>query len=46
MNEKMDCGDIILKEEIAIDGEDTNITLSEKLADIGARALMKAMESI
>jgi methionyl-tRNA formyltransferase len=46
MNEKMDEGDIILKKEIAIDKEDTNITLSEKLADIGADALMEAMESI
>jgi len=46
MNEKMDGGDIILKKEIAIDKDDTNITLSEKLADIGADALMEAMESI
>lgn len=46
MNEKMDEGDIILKKEIAIDEEDTNITLNEKLADIGADALMEAMESI
>ena len=46
MNEKMDEGDIILKKEIAIDKEDTNITLSEKLADIGADALMEAMESV
>jgi methionyl-tRNA formyltransferase len=46
MNEKMDEGDIILKKEIAIDKEDTNITLSEKLADTGADALMEAMESI
>ncbi len=46
MNEKMDGGDIILKKEIAVDEEDTNITLSEKSADIGADALMEAMESI
>ena len=46
MNEKMDEGDIILKKEIAIDRDDTNITLSEKLADIGADALMEAIDSI
>jgi len=46
MNEKMDEGDIILKKEIAIDKDDTNITLSEKLADIGADALLEAIESI
>jgi methionyl-tRNA formyltransferase len=43
MNEKMDAGDIILKKEIDIDGDDTNITLNEKLADIGADALMETM---
>ena len=42
----MDEGDIILKKEIAIDKDDTNITLSEKLADVGADVLMEAMESI
>jgi methionyl-tRNA formyltransferase len=46
MNEKMDEGDIILKKEILIDSEDTNITLSEKLSDIGAAALMEAMDLI
>ena len=46
MNERMDDGDIILKKEIAIDKEDTNITLSEKLSDLGADALTEAIESI
>jgi methionyl-tRNA formyltransferase len=46
MNEKLDKGDIVLKKEIAIDEGDTNITLNEKLADIGADALIGAMESI
>jgi methionyl-tRNA formyltransferase len=46
MNEKMDEGDIILKKEIAIDKEDTNITLNEKLADIGADVLVEAIELI
>lgn len=46
MNEKMDEGDILLKKEIAIDPEDTNITLSEKLSDLGADALEEAVELI
>lgn len=46
MNEKMDEGDIILKKEIPVDKEDTNITLSEKLSDLGAGALIEAIESI
>lgn len=46
MNEKMDEGDIILKKEIAIDAEDTNITLSEKLSDLAASSLMEAIELI
>jgi len=46
MNEKMDEGDIILKKEIAIDKEDTNITLSEKLADLGSDALIEAIDLI
>ena len=46
LNEKMDEGDIILKKEIAIDNEDTNITLSEKLSDLGADALVEAIKLI
>ena len=43
LNEKMDEGDIILKKELAIDDEDTNITLSEKLSDLGAEVLVEAL---
>ena len=43
MNEKMDEGDIILKRETAIEAEDTNITLSEKLSEIGAKALVEVI---
>jgi methionyl-tRNA formyltransferase len=43
MNERMDEGDIILKKEVTIDQEDTNITLSEKLSDLGAEALIEAV---
>ncbi len=43
MNERMDEGDIILKQELPIDEEDTNITLSEKLSEIGAKILLKTI---
>jgi methionyl-tRNA formyltransferase len=43
MNERMDEGDIILKKEIPIQKDDTNITLSEKLSDIGAKAAIEAL---
>ncbi|MCX5680015.1 MAG: methionyl-tRNA formyltransferase [Candidatus Omnitrophica bacterium] len=46
MNARMDEGDIILKEEIGIDREDTNISLSEKLSELGASALMMAINLI
>ena len=46
MNEKMDEGDIILKKEIAIDSDDTNITLSDRLATLGADALDETIELI
>lgn len=46
MNERMDEGDIMLRKEAAIDPGDTNITLSEKLSDIGAKALLEAMDLI
>jgi len=46
MNEKMDAGDIILKKEMAIDPDDTNITLSERLATLGADALEETIELI
>jgi methionyl-tRNA formyltransferase len=46
MNERLDEGDIILKREINIDPEDTNITLSEELSEIGAKALLEAVDLI
>lgn len=46
MNEKMDEGDIMLKSEIPIEDEDTNITLSEKLSELGAKLLLEAMDLI
>lgn len=46
MNEKLDEGDIILKRECAIEPEDTNITLSEKLSDMGSEELLKTVDMI
>ncbi len=46
MNEKMDEGDIILRRETAIDGSDTNITITEKLSGMGAAALIEAIGMI
>ena len=46
LNEKMDEGDIVLKKEASIDNEDTAITLSEKLSDLGASALEESIELI
>ncbi len=43
MSEKMDEGDIILKKEIAVDKEDTNITLNERLSYLGSEALTEAL---
>jgi methionyl-tRNA formyltransferase len=46
LSEKLDEGDIILKKEIDIDKDDTNITLSENMAEVGAAALVEAMDMI
>lgn len=46
MNERMDGGDMILKREIAIEKEDTNITLSEALSALGAKAILDAIDMI
>ena len=46
INARMDEGDIIIKEVVEIGRDDTNITLSEKLSELGASALMKAIDLI
>ncbi|MBN1527199.1 MAG: methionyl-tRNA formyltransferase [Candidatus Omnitrophica bacterium] len=46
MNERLDEGDIISKEEIPIDKEDTNITLGEKLSELGAKALLGTLDDM
>ncbi len=46
MNERMDEGDIILNRELDVEAQDTNITLGEKLSEIGASVLLEALENI
>lgn len=46
MNEGMDTGGILLKEEMAIDPDDTAGTLSEKLSVIGAELLLKTLRGL
>jgi len=43
---KMDSGPVILQEEVAIAGEDSAITLEDKLAQAGVRILLEAVVSI
>jgi methionyl-tRNA formyltransferase len=44
MTEKMDAGDIILQEVVAVHDEDTALTLEPKLAEVGARLLIKTLD--
>lgn len=46
MNEKTDEGDIMARREVPIGPDDTNITLSENLADVGAKLLLEVIERI
>jgi methionyl-tRNA formyltransferase len=46
MNEGMDEGDIILKEQVAIDREDDAIILSKKLSQKGAALLLESIDLI
>jgi len=46
MNERMDAGEIILQERIAVDILDTNLSLTEKLSDLGAQALLTSIDLI
>ncbi len=43
LNERMDAGDMILKRELTIAGDDTGGTLHDKLAAVGADALAETM---
>jgi methionyl-tRNA formyltransferase len=46
VTEKMDAGDIILQEAVPIRDEDTALTLEPKLAEVGARLLVGALDLI
>ncbi len=46
MDEGMDTGDILLKEEVKIDEEDNAYTLSLRLSHVGASLLVKTLEGI
>lgn len=46
MVKALDSGDMILKKEIAIETDDTYETLHDKMAPIGAKALIEALEMI
>lgn len=46
MNEGMDTGDMILKREIEIDGNDTYGTLYDKLKKLGGKAIVETLEKI
>lgn len=46
MDERMDAGDIIAQRDAAIDDDDTNITLSETLSEIGADLLIDTIAMI
>ncbi|MCM8799915.1 MAG: methionyl-tRNA formyltransferase [Candidatus Omnitrophica bacterium] len=46
MEEKVDCGPIILQKNIAIDIDDDSFTLEEKLKDLGKIILIEAIKKI
>jgi len=46
VNEHLDAGEILIKEEIAIDEVDTMETLSEKLMQLGIKTLARAVKAI
>ncbi len=46
MSRRLDAGEIILSKKVSIDDEDNALTLTEKLSEIGAGALMEAIGMI
>jgi len=46
MDEGMDTGDILLKEEVEIDEEDNALTLSRRLSHVGASLLIKTLRGL
>jgi methionyl-tRNA formyltransferase len=45
MSERLDAGEIIAQKNVVIDDEDTNITLSEELSELGAKALVETLDA-
>ncbi len=46
MNEIMDAGDIILNRDIEIAEDDTSLTMSEKISDLGAELILESLAAI
>jgi methionyl-tRNA formyltransferase len=46
LNEGLDTGDLLLQEEIAINPEDTAVTLAPRLAELGADLLIKTLRGL
>ncbi len=46
MNEGLDTGDMLYKVECSITAEDTSLTLQQKLAQLGADALLKTLDQL
>ena len=46
VSEEMDAGDIILQEAVRIDPEDTALTLTPRLAGLGANLVVRALDAI
>ena len=46
VTEKMDAGDVVLQDAVSINDEDTTLTLEPKLAEVGARLLLNALDLI
>lgn len=44
MNERMDAGDVLLIRELPIEPEDTSETLSRRMSEVGAAALVEALD--
>ena len=46
LDEGMDTGDMLLSKGLRIDDEDTTITLAEKMAELGAKLLIEALDKL
>ena len=46
LDEGMDSGRMLLQEKVDINGDDTSLSLTEKLADEGAKLLVKSIQTI